>query len=236
MVVLDAKYLLGPDGLVWKEVRDTFYVERCLEERNLEWGFNQYWCHTLNVMIGWGNWDGLWNTRNLYRVALQGDDLGGPAYPAAKGGIPADIALGYAINKNRDRNGNGMIDYDEIMWYLPALNELNALLPSIHGKDNTNWTGKENWGTVWLDEENTTYHSSTPSVADPGGVTPGRNYYVDFLSEKQGICLRTRRCNVICMRRKGAWRGPATGEADGNIDIDTGWAGNDEIIVPKETK
>lgn len=236
MVVLDAKYLLGPDGLVWKEVRDTFYVERCLEERNLEWGFNQYWCHTLNVMIGWGNWDGLWNTRNLYRVALQGDDLGNPAYPISKGGIPADIALGYAINKNRDRNGNGMIDYDEIMWYLPALNELNALCSSIHNKNNTDWVDTDDRGFVWLDEENTTYHSSTPSVADPGGVTPGRNYYVDFLSEKQGICLRTRRCNVICMRRKGAWRGPTTGEADGNIDIDTGWAGDDEMVMPKETK
>lgn len=234
MVVLHGKYLLGTDGLVWKDVRDTFYVERRLEEHNLQWGFNQYWSHTLDKMIGWGNWDGLWNTRNLYRVALEGDNTAAPAYPEEKGGIPDDIALGYAINKNRDRNGNGKIDYEEIMWYLPAFNELNALCSSIHDKDNTDFVDEDDRGHVWLDEENTVYHSSTPSVADPAGITPGRNYYVDFLAEKQGICLRTRRCNVICMRRKGAWRGPNTGETGGNIDIDTGWGEDEETIMPKK--
>lgn len=233
MVVLHGKYLLGTDGLVMKEVRDTFYVERCLEERNLMWGFNQYWAETIDVMIGWGNWDGLWNTRKLYEVALKGDEHSEPAYPEEKGGIPADIALGYAINKNRDRNGNGKIDYDEIMWYLPAVNELNALCTSIHNKSETDWVDTDDRGFIWLDEENTVYHSSTPSVADPAGITPGRNYFVDFLAEKQGICLRTRFCNVICMRRKGAWRGADNGVTGGNIHIDTGWGDDDEVVVPK---
>lgn len=233
MVILHAKYLLGTDGLVMKEVRDTFYVERSLEERNLKWGFDQYWSSTLDNMIGWGNWDGLWNTRKLYEVALQGDKYTDPAYPAEKGGIPADIALGYALNKNRDRNGNGKIDYEEIMWYLPAVNELNALCTSIHDKSETDWVDTEDRGFVWLDEENTVYHSSTPSVADPAGITAGRNYFVDFLAEKQGICLRTRFCNVICMRRKGAWRGADTGTSEGNIEIDDNWSGDEEVVMPK---
>lgn len=233
MVILHGKYLLGTDGLVLKEVRDTFYVERSLEERNLKWGFDQYWSETIDRMIGWGNWDGLWNTRRLYEVALRGDKYSEAAYPEEKGGIPADIALGYAINKNRDRNGNGKIDYEEIMWYLPALNELNALCTSIHDKSETNWVDTEDRGFVWLDEENTVYHSSTPSVADPAGITPGRNYYVDFLVEKQGICLRTRFCNVVCMRRKGAWRGANTGTSGGDVQIDPGWGQDEEIVVPK---
>lgn len=119
------------------------------------------------------------------------------------------------------------------MWYLPAVNELNALCTSIHNKSETDWVDTDDRGFIWLDEENTVYHSSTPSVADPAGITPGRNYFVDFLAEKQGICLRTRFCNVICMRRKGAWRGADNGVTGGNIHIDTGWGDDDEVVVPK---
>ena len=228
MVVLHIKY----DVHSMKEIRDTFFVERVLEEKNLSWGFYHYWSFITDDRIAAGQWDGLANTRLLYQVGLFGDKWGvESAYP--DGRIPSDIALGYTLEKNRDRNGNGKIDYNEIVWYLPAVNELQALCESVYNNDKNKWIADGDKNTVWLDEEMTIYHSSTPSVADPAGVTTGRSYYMNFKKQKRGIGLRTRKCNVICCRRKNAWKGPEGGDIGGDITIDPDWDEDEEVIMPK---
>ena len=81
-----------------KEVCDTFYVERILEKKNLQWGFLNYWSFVTDDLIAAGTWDGLANTRRLYDVALKGDKWGvDPAYPS--GVIPSNVGLRYVIDK-----------------------------------------------------------------------------------------------------------------------------------------
>ena len=231
MVVCHIKY----DIHTMKEVLDTFYVERVLEKKNMAWGFEKYWSFVIDDLIAAGQWDGLANTRRLYDVALNGDKWDvAAAYPD---GIPADIALGYAIQKNRDRNGNGKIDYDEIVWYLPAANEMQALYG--HAANYVEDPGKVYMedtyvGTVDLPDEVTgNFHTSSPSVADPEGITPGRSYYVNMSDGKKAIGLRSRYYNVLCARRHDAWRGNQTGETGGNVDNDEDWSDEEEVIMPR---
>lgn len=210
-------------------IADTFYVERKLERKNIAWGFDSYWSYITDDLIASGQWDGLSNTRKLYQVAMDGDKWGvEPAYPAESypNGIPDDIALGYALEKNRDRNGNGVIDYDEILWYLPAVNELERLSESLEAL--------EGQGKVELDEDSGNFHTSTPSSADPAGVTTGFSYYVNLRKGKYGIGLRTNRYNVICARRASGWLGPETGNVSGDVTVDKDWNEEEEEIMPKD--
>lgn len=233
MVICHIKY----DIHTMKEVLDTFYVERVLEKKNMAWGFEKYWSFITDDLIAAGQWDGLANTRRLYDVALYGDKWGvAPMYPD---GIPSDIALGYAIQKNRDRNGNGKIDYNEIVWYLPAANELQATYghKTASGVDADNadkvYMPSEFIGTVNLPDVFGNFHSSSPSVADPDGITPGRSYYVNMSTGKKAIGLRSRYYNVLCARRANGWLGPETGETDGNVDNDEDWNDDEEEIMDK---
>ena len=219
-----------------KEVRDTFYVERVMEKQNMPWGFDKYWCFVMDELISKGQWDGLKNTRDLYRVALQGDKMDiEAAYPD---GIPSDIALGYALAKNRDRNGNGRIDPEEIVWYLPAANELQAL----YGHTRPFQTNYDDFymdyryaKTVYLPYEfGGPFHSSTPSAADPAGITPGFSYYVNLYNGEKEVGMRSRYYNVICARRHNAWRGDQTGTAGGDIGLDDAWDEEEEIVTPRE--
>lgn len=218
-----------------EEVRDTFYVERVMEKQNMPWGFDKYWCFVMDELISKGQWDGLKNTRDLYRVALQGDKMDiEAAYPD---GIPSDIALGYALAKNRDRNGNGRIDPEEIVWYLPAANELQAL----YGHTRPFQTNYDDFymdyryaKTVYLPYEfGGPFHSSTPSAADPAGITPGFSYYVNLYNGEKEIGMRSRYYNVICARRHNAWRGDQTGSVGGDIGLDDAWDEEEEIVAPK---
>lgn len=218
-----------------KEVRDTFYVERVMEKQNMPWGFDKYWCFVMDELISKGQWDGLKNTRDLYRVALQGDKMDiEAAYPD---GIPSDIALGYALAKNRDRNGNGRIDPEEIVWYLPAANELQAL----YGHTRPFQTNYDDFymdyryaKTVYLPYEfGGPFHSSTPSAADPAGITPGFSYYVNLYNGEKEIGMRSRYYNVICARRHNAWRGDQTGSVGGDIGLDDAWEEEEEIVAPR---
>ena len=218
-----------------EEVRDTFYVERVMEKQNMPWGFDKYWCFVMDELISKGQWDGLKNTRDLYRVALQGDKMDiEAAYPD---GIPSDIALGYALAKNRDRNGNGRIDPEEIVWYLPAANELQAL----YGHTRPFQTNYDDFymdyryaKTVYLPYEfGGPFHSSTPSAADPAGITPGFSYYVNLYNGEKEVGMRSRYYNVICARRHNAWRGDQTGTAGGDIGLDDAWEEEEEIVAPK---
>ena len=226
MVICHIKY----DVHTMKEIQDTFYVERVFEKNNIAWGFEKYWSFITDDLIASGQWDGLSNTRKLYDVALNGDKWG--VEPAYKEGIPPYIALGYALGKNRDRNGNGKIDYNEIVWYLPAANELLALSGHVGGEAKDYYDPSFR-STVEGLTGTGNLHSSTPSVADPAGETVGRVYFVNLTTGKKSLNLRSRYLNVLCCRRKNAWKGPADGTIDGSIDNDTEWGDEEEEIMPK---
>ena len=219
IVVLSKNY----DALTFGAVRDTFFIERKLEQKYIPWGFYHYWSFVTDLMISTGTWDGLSNTRKLYDVGLNGqkkkngDQLIDPAY--TDGVLPSDHAIGYIVQKNRDRNGNGKIDYDEIMWYWPATKELKQIYET---KAYLSFEGSEEQ-----------FHSSTPSSADPAGVTPGFSYSVRMNDGKTRIVQRDRRFNVIACRRKGAWRGPDNANASGNVTKDEDWDEGDEVIIPQ---
>jgi len=215
MVVLHMKY----DVHTMKEVRDTFYVERVLEKKNLKWGFEHYWSFVTDDLIASGMWDGLSNTRKLYDVALNGDKWGvEPAYP--DGVIPSDVALSNVIEKNRDRNGNGKIDYNEIVWYMPAVYELQALQEALAAQ-NVTFEGGDDF-----------FFSSTPSSADPAGITTGFAWYVKMQNGKSALAQRDRQYNVIALRRKNAWKGPETAGGNGSVDKNDEWD-EEEVIMPK---
>ncbi len=223
LVVLSKNY----DALTFGAVRDTFFIERKLEQKYIPWGFIHYWSFETDNMISTGTWDGLSNTRRLYNVGLygqkkkNGDQLIEPAYPLTDypSGLPYEHAIGYIVQKNRDRNGNGKIDYDEIMWYWPATKELKQIYET----------------KALLDFEGSTeqFHASTPSSSDRDGITPGFSYSVKMSDGKTRIVQRDRKYNVIACRRKGAWRGPNDENASGDVTIDTDWDDGDEVIIPK---
>lgn len=213
MVVLYMRY----DVHTMKEVRDTFYVERVLEKKNLKWGFENYWSITLDDLIASGMWDGLSNTRKLYDVALNGDKWSKPKY---EDGIPSDVALRNVIDKNRDRDGNGKIDYNEIVWYMPSVYELQALQEAL-AERNVTFEGGEDF-----------FFSSTPSASDPNGVTAGYAWYVKMQNGKSALAQRDRQYNVIALRRKNAWKGPETAGGNGTVDKNEQWE-EEEVIMPK---
>lgn len=231
MVVLHIKY----DVHTMKEVRDTFYVERILEKKHMSWGFAHYWSFITDDLIASGQWDGLSNTRKLYQVATEGDKWG--VASAYKGNdvntldwVRAhdsysteklrDVALGYVIGKNRDRNGNGKIDSEEIFWYLPANKELQLLREALDSR------------YIQFDNTDDYFHSSTPSSADPEGITPGFVYYVKMNSGKDGLAWRTRPYNVIsCRRRNNEWKGSQSAGGSGTVTVSPGWS-EDEAIMP----
>lgn len=213
MVVLYMKY----DVHTMKEVRDTFYVERVLEKKNLKWGFDKYWSITIDDLIASGMWDGLSNTRKLFQVATEGDTWSEPKYAD---GIPSDVALEYILDKNRDRNGNGKIDYNEIVWYMPAVYELQALQEALAAQ-NVTFEGGDDF-----------FFSSTPSSSDPYGVTAGYVWYVKMQNGKSALAQRDRQYNVIALRRKNAWKGPETAGGNGTVDKNEQWE-EEEVIMPK---
>ena len=220
LAVLHIKY----DVHTMKEVRDTFYIERILEKKHMSWGFEKYWSFITDDLIASGRWDGLSNTRKLYQVAVDGDKWGvEPAYPSDKypNGIPENEALGYMLGKNRDRDGDKKVGYDEIMWYIPALKELELLYDAL------------NDGYLNFESNDDIFHCSTPSSADPDGVTVGFSYYVKMNNGKYGIGQRDRKYNVIGLRRKNnEWSGPDAGNANFTVTVETGWT-DEELVMPK---
>ena len=233
MVVL---YIKHDVNNLMKEVRDTFYIEQVMEKKNMAWGFEKYWSLDLDQLISKGQWDGLKNTRELYHMALWDDESDVKAY--YPDGIPSDIALGYALGKNRDRNGNGKIDAEEIVWYLPAANELQAIYghtrpldPDDAGDFYMEWQNRK---TVYLPYEfGGPFHSSTPSSSDAYGITSGFSYFVNMYNGEKEIGQRSRYYNVICARRHNAWKGDHEGEVNGDIDVDDEWGDGNEVVVPR---
>ena len=219
-----------------KEVLDTFYIEQVMEKKNMAWGFEKYWSLDLDQLISKGQWDGLKNTRELYHMALWGAESDVKAY--YPDGIPSDIALGYALGKNRDRNGNGKIDAEEIVWYLPAANELQAIYGHTRPFDFNNeddfYMDYVNARSVYLPYEfGGPFHSSTPSSSDAYGITSGFSYFVNMYNGEKEIGQRSRYYNVICARRHNAWKGDNDGEVNGDMDVDDEWGDGNEVVVPR---
>lgn len=252
-------------------VYKAFFMERIQEKPYLPWGFTGHWSMTLDNLITTGLYDGLSTTRKEYMQALWGDDdsethIDPPAkfqdvmpgkQPACYYSVddqnnnkdrimPSSIASGYAIAKNRDRNGNKRIDYDEILWYLPTVHQMEQVLSSAaptHSDNATVWGEEDpnpgefqnNYRPLELGEEN--YWTSTPSVSDKYGITPGRAYYVYWHQKKneakRGIGLRSQSFHVICCRDWQGWKGDNESDADGGVTTNPGWD-DEDINMPKE--
>lgn len=218
-----------------KMVTHKFFVEAVPDKDYLTWGFEHHWNLTMDNLITTGQYDGLSTSRKEYVTALWGDkrsdtyndveqaplalDGAQPAAYRTNGNpltnVPVDIALGTALFKNRDRNGNGRIDYNEILWYLPGVIQLEGIQEAI---------GK----TVTLDLQGETFWSATPSVSDKGGITPGRAYYVKMSNGKRGIGLRDQQFRVLCCRDAEGWTGPEDGNGGGNVGTDDSWTDNEQ--------
>lgn len=224
MVVL---YIEHDVNNLMREVRDTFYVERVLEKKHLEWGFTTYWSLDIDKLIAKGQWDGLNNTRVIYDHVLNTDgQYDKPAYADApadvmgENRIPNNVALRNVLDKNRDRNGNGYVDRDEIMWFIPGINEMEAL-----------YDAKEQL-LVEFEGDDDYFFSSTPSSSDPNGITTGYAYYIKMGNGKTGLAQRNSEYNVIACRRTNAWRGAETAAGTGTVTKDEVWE-EEDVIMPK---
>lgn len=218
-----------------KKVTHKFFVEAVPDKDYLTWGFEHHWNLTMDNLITTGQYDGLSTSRKEYVTALWGDkrsdtyndeeqaplalDGAQPAAYRTKNSpltnVPVDIALGNALFKNRDRNGNGRIDYNEILWYLPGVIQLEGIQEAMYN-------------TVTLDLQGETFWSATPSVSDKGGITPGRAYYVKMSNGKRGIGLRDQQFRVLCCRDAEGWTGPEDGNGSGQVDTDDSWTDNEQ--------
>lgn len=230
---------------------NEYFVEYELEEKNLTWGFLMYGANP--VMTGMINdrWDGLSNTRKLYQEAVKipqdpdDDSTDSGIYWGAYNGyytvadqyprstdlemvvnrIPDDHMIKYVLGKNRDRNGNGYIDYEEIVWYVPALDELAELYSAMHD------AGR---GNVFFQNSEDKFHSSTPYLAGYTAEVPGRAFYVKMGSGEKSFAMRDRQYNVICCRRKGAWTGNEDAGYEGGVTVDDEWNEDDVDVMPKQ--
>ena len=151
--------------------------------------------------------------------------------------IPNSTALGYALRKNRDRDGNQRVDYNEILWYLPARKQLEAIQKAMQELKGPN-TGTDADSDGIPDETaplslDGNYWSSTPSVSDKYGITPGRAYYYDMSGGKSAIGLRNQSLNVIVCRDLNGWTGPETGNGQGGVNVDTDWDEDEEHNTPR---
>ena len=140
-----------------------------------------------------------------------------PAYPS--GVIPSNVGLRYVIDK-RDRNGNEKIDYNEIVWYMPAIKELQALQKALVN------------GQVDSTEKMTIslrLRLLQPTRTD---LLPVLRIIVKMQNGKREIFRRDSEYNVIALRRKNAWKGPESAGGNGTVDKDPSW-NEEENIMPK---
>lgn len=224
---------------------NEYYIEYELERKNITWGFMQYGANPVMTSMINDRWDGLANTRRLYEEAIKmpknpnAGDAG--IYMGAYNGyytvdylypflpdtlkvinrIPENHMIKYVLGKNRDRNGNGYIDYDEIVWYVPALDELAYLKEELKK------------ATIVFQNSDERFHSSTPYLAGYSAEVPGRAFYVKMGQGEKSFAMRDRQYNVICCRRKNAWTGDPNAGIGGDITIDPGWNKPEEEVLPK---
>lgn len=99
-------------------------------------------------------------------ASVNGYTSAGQTAPFAAGVTPDRKAIYQCMTRNRDNNGNGRIDADEIRWYLPAVNQcvkfwvgMNSVATEArinvapNGGDNINyWTSTKGQSLWWADE------------------------------------------------------------------------------------
>ena len=158
--------------------------------------------------------------------------------------VPTDIALGYALNRNRDRNNSGHIDYNEILWYLPSTMQMEGVYEALHPESGTS----NLYGEYVYDEEDENgeptghylplsvsgnFWTSTPSVSDAGGITPGRAYYVDMNEGDRLIGLRDQAFKVLVCRDAEGWLGPDNAGGSITPGNDENWESDGPINTPR---
>ena len=226
---------------------NEYFIEYELERKNLTWGFLKYGANPVMTSMINDRWDGLANTRRLYQEAIKTGDINDTSldagtYRGAYNGyytvanefpylkndtlkiinrIPDNHMIKYVLGKNRDRNGNGYIDYDEIVWYVPALDELAFLRERLEAR------------TIKFLNSDERFHSSTPYLAGYTAEVPGRAFYVKMGQGKKAFAMRDRQYNVLCCRRKNAWTGDPNSGIGGDIVVDPNWKPEEEDILPK---
>ncbi|WP_290540738.1 hypothetical protein [Alistipes sp.] len=220
---------------------NEYYVEYELERTGLQFGFLRYGANPVMTSMINDRWDGLANTRRLYEEAIKPGGAYNPRtsgsllHPIYKYDTPEEAAralpdnagedlIGYMTTKNRDRNGNGYIDYDEIEWYVPAVDELAYLWEVISR------------GHLCFENDEGRFHSSTPYLAGYTAEVPGRSFYVKTSNgkKKAAFTMRDRQYNIICCRRKNAWTGKPDGGIDGHVEVDTDWGADENDLLPKQ--
>lgn len=228
-----------------------YYIENYLEKKNLPYGFER--CMDPMLMInntaGFDTkYDGLETTRYLYQAGLDPKQklvVGQKPYynpemkdwltdPTLK--IPEDTAVGYAIAHNRDRDGNGRIDKDEVLWYLPTCMEMYQLGRVLQDRN------------LWYENAGDKFWTSN-TVCAGSSVADGYSYYVDtskkydhqefdqarvYKSAKRGL-----RYNVLCCRRaedETLGGDNFDGRIDGTIIINGDWGDDNGDIMPKKSR
>lgn len=90
-----------------------------------------------------------------------------------------NYAARYCYDKNRDINGDGIISDDEIVWYLPAQNQLEALWIAYNGISDKHYFNDPYWSAT-LTSTNSIWVVSFQDAGQDAGSTykaPGYNYY-----------------------------------------------------------
>lgn len=226
-----------PAQFICKKVKKNEYLKYYVayESEPVVWGFMRYGANPVMTSMMNDRVDGLSNTRKLYQEATK---FGGAYNPKNQGGngyayssvedaarnLPTNHMIGYMTTKNRDRNGNGCIDYNEIEWYVPALDELLELWRVIDA------------GNLSIEHAPERFYSSTPYLAGYSAEVPGRAWYVKTKKNEKvkAFTMRNRKYYVLCCRRKNAWEGKPDGGTDSGITVDPDWNEDEYDIIPKE--
>lgn len=181
--------------------------------------------------------NGLWNTLYLWKVPTNPDQKWSTYINSNNGKMQS--AYNYAkyacMQQNRDNNGNGKIDKEEVQWYLASINQLVDI-----------WIGESSFDlnarlykkTFW-DTENQWYASSTvPDRYQNGGSWGNKEYYdnpmVLWASEGSSIgSMRnasTTRLYYRCVRNLGIPDGNTTEPDDfASYDDNTGILSFDKL-------
>lgn len=180
--------------------------------------------------------NGLSNTLALWDVPTLNSTLNWSTYINTSTG-KMQSTYNYAryacMQQNRDNNGNGKIDREEVQWYLASINQLSDIWI---GENSFDLTARLYKKTFW-DQQNQWYVSSTVTGRYKDGSGWYGNYYYDnptvlWSSEGSSIGLMnqasTNRLYYRCVRNLGISDGDTTlpqdfatyNNATGEISLD----------------
>ena len=222
-----------------KEYASALYGDKDSESRAAR--------NTANDLLPLTQQEDLRGKQNAWYWVDTNPDTDGWQYNTLNQNVPTDIALGYALSRNRDRNNSGHIDYEEILWYLPSTQQMEGIYAALHPEDGAASSlygeyvyeldeegkpieDKGKYNTLAIDGN---FWTATPSVSDAGGITPGRAYYVDMTQGKRRIGLRDQAFKILVCRDADGWLGPETGSGQGDVNLHPDWTDKDENMPGK---